>query len=60
MDKEKTGFLKKAMDKLENMRVYRKHIEKQKGILILSSYFNFQIILKAFATGLREKSELRF
>lgn len=30
MDKEKTNFLKKIMDKLENMRTYRKHKENQR------------------------------
>lgn len=47
MDKEKTDFLKKTMDKLENMRIYRKHIENQKQYFNFI-YFNFQIILKAF------------
>lgn len=30
MDKEKTDFLKKGMDKLENMRTCRKHTEYPK------------------------------
>lgn len=30
MDKEKTDFLKKGMDKLENMRTYRKRIDYPK------------------------------
>lgn len=30
MDKEKTDFLKKGMDKQENMRIYKKHIEYPK------------------------------
>lgn len=34
MDKEKTDFLMETIDKLENMRNYREHIQNKKG------YFN--------------------
>lgn len=54
MDKEKIDFLKKTMDKLENMRIYRKHIENQKEYFNFI-YFNFQIILKAFCHNFEKK-----
>lgn len=56
MDKEKTDFLKKTMDKLENMRIYRKHIENQKEYFNFI-YFNFQIILKAFCHNFEKKNQ---